>query len=179
MISLSYRNRYLTFYNFKLYNLVSYKHFKDFKKQPYLYLDKNLFKQFQEMPSQITYENLQEKGIKPIQDGYDVVELSNKVFAQGRKNLLVEYKKKFYLFNNVKNLQTFMKTPHLFAEVKLPEKYLGQKQESTNKNKRNNNKDSSSSYLENNLSNIVMKVLANLGFKTKILIKNIIFLFRL
>jgi len=162
-VALSYRNKFLSFYNFKLYNLISHKNFEDFKKQPHLYLDKNLLKQYQEMPNLIIYDNLMEKGVKPNQEGYDVVDLSGKTLNKGKKNLLVEYKKKFYMFKNVLNMKTFLKCPQFYSEVKLPAKYLDQKPLESN-NKRNNVKDSSSSYLENNLANIVMRVLAQLGY---------------
>ena len=112
------------------------------------------------MPKIVTFDNILEKGIKPNQEGYDVVELSSNILCKGRKNLLIEYKKKFYVFKNVVNMKNFIKYPQLYSEVKLPAKYLDQKNSNS---KRNDIKDSSSSYLENNLANIVMKVLAQLG----------------
>ena len=157
---LSYRNRFLTFYNFRLYSLASQQHFNDFKAQPFSYLSKTLLKQHQEMPLCVEFEHWPEKSLKPWQEGYDVVELVGKSIKKGKKSLLVEYRKRSYLFTCVRNMRTFIRSPNVYAEAKLPTKFLEQKEENRRKVEV---KDSSSSYLENNLANIVMKVLAQLG----------------
>lgn len=156
----SFRNRFLTFYNFKLYNLASQRHFLDFKKQPFNYLEKSLLKQYQEMPILVNMDFWPEKSNIPNQEGYDLVELASKNLKKGKKSLLIEYKKKVFLFINVRNMKNFIKNPNNFAELKLPIKFLEQKDENKRKALI---KDSSSSYLENNLANIVMRVLATLG----------------
>ena len=89
----SFRNRFLTFYNFKLYNLASQRHFLDFKKQPFNYLEKSLLKQYQEMPILVNMDFWPEKSNIPNQEGYDLVELASKNLKKGKKSLLIEYKK--------------------------------------------------------------------------------------
>lgn len=165
----------MSFYNFKLYNIVSNKHFEDFKKQPYNYIDKDLIKLFQKLPNIISYDQLLIKGIKTCQEGYDLVELSKNNLKKGRKNYLLEYKKKIYQFKNIDNFKAFLRNPEIFSDIKLPAKYLDDKPESSNTTLKKNIKDSSSSYLENTLAQIVMKVLANLGFLSHSFLKNCCF----
>lgn len=146
--------------------MLSHKHFEDFKKQPHNYLDKNLVKLFQLLPNLVCFEQLLVKGMKPNQEGYDVIELSNKILKKGKKHYQIEYKKMLYLFKNCKNMKIFMRNPEIYADLKLPTKYIDEKAENSSNNARKKDiKDSSSSYLENNLAQIMMKVLAQLGKK--------------
>jgi hypothetical protein len=112
------------------------------------------------MPILVNMDFWPEKSNIPNQEGYDLVELASKNLKKGKKSLLIEYKKKVFLFINVRNMKNFIKNPNNFAELKLPIKFLEQKDENKRKALI---KDSSSSYLENNLANIVMRVLATLG----------------
>lgn len=91
-----------------------------------------------------------------------MVELANRSIRKGRKSLVVEYNKRNYAFVSVANMKQFIRSPALTAEVKLPVKFLEQKAEKR-ENVKGKKKDSSSSYLENNLANIVMRVMAQIG----------------
>eukprot|EP00828_Plagiopyla_frontata_P023695 TRINITY_DN3029_c0_g1_i1.p1 TRINITY_DN3029_c0_g1~~TRINITY_DN3029_c0_g1_i1.p1 ORF type:complete len:415 (-),score=55.74 TRINITY_DN3029_c0_g1_i1:45-1289(-) len=158
------RNKYLTHYNFKLYNLSSQEAFEDFKRNPNYYIDKSITKQWK-IPKQVRISQILNRGKLEISHKkYDVVDLYNKKLSKGQKNIMAKYCKLYYCFKNVENLRLFQKYPHQYYQAKLPQKLP--LQESTKKDLKNlKNYEDAPTYLENSVGNIVMKVLAQLGYQ--------------
>ncbi len=152
----------MCFYNFKLYNIKSKDYFDDFSKKPDLYLNKNILKNI-DIPRREKIDLVVKNSEKAFQDGHDVVELFKKSLQKGRKDLLVNYKSRTFSFVNEENLILFLSNPELYDSYKLPDKMPFNP--ASVKNLELGQMEDSSSYLENSLGDIIMKVLAQLGYK--------------
>lgn len=74
------------------------------------------------------------------------------------------YKNKIYVTANPKNMKLFMRNPALYEMVKLPDK-LPVEFEKKNELKRIAKRNDCTAFLEHHLSNIMMRSLAQLGYR--------------
>lgn len=122
------------------------------------------------VPISKIYKNILESKIS--HEIYDVIDLNQKILSKGKPYLQVKYKKKIYAFKNLVNMHRFMATPHLFYKKKLPVKLpleagstqFGNLRFDDGSFKENKTeKADCTEYLDTQLGNVVMRVMAQLG----------------
>ena len=144
-------------YNFKLYCIENEDKFKNFCKNPESFVNPKSMRV--KLAEQINLSKILSKTFKFIHKQYDVVSLTNKKLSKGFLHLIAYYDKEHYCFENISNLKKFLSAPHLFINTKLPIKLPIENEVK----KPNEKEEDCTTYLDNNMGNIIMKVLAQLG----------------
>lgn len=93
-----------------------------------------------------------------------MIELSKKNLTRGNSLFGLIYKGKYFLTSTAKNQRLFQKNPALYELVKLPDK-LPVEFEKKNELRKIAKRNDCSAFLEHHLSNIMMKCLAQLGYR--------------
>lgn len=93
-----------------------------------------------------------------------MVDLSRKKLVKGCASFILKYKGKYYATSTAQNMKTFIKNPVLFEMVKLQDK-LPVEFEKKNELKKIAKQNDCTAFLEHHLSNILMKSLAQLGYR--------------
>jgi adenylate/nucleoside-diphosphate kinase len=93
-----------------------------------------------------------------------MIELSKKNLIKGNSLFGLTYKGKCFLTSTAKNQRLFQKNPALYEMVKLPDK-LPVEFEKKSDLKKIAKRNDCSAFLEHHLSNIMMKCLAQLGYR--------------
>lgn len=93
-----------------------------------------------------------------------MVELSKKNLTRGNTLFGLVYKDKYFLTSTAKSQRQFQKNPALYEMVKLPDK-LPVEFEKKSDLKKIAKRNDCSAFLEHHLSNIMMKCLAQLGYR--------------
>ena len=93
-----------------------------------------------------------------------MVELSRKKLVKGNPKFALKYKNKYYMTGTAANMKAFIRNPVLFEMVKLQDK-LPVEFEKKSDLKKIAKKNDCTAFLEHHLSNILMKSLAQLGYR--------------
>ncbi len=93
-----------------------------------------------------------------------MVELLRKKLVKGNFTYGLIYKNKLYLTSTPKNMKLFIRNPTLYEMVKLPDK-LPVEFEKKNELKKIAKRNDCTAFLEHHLSNIMMRSLAQLGYR--------------
>lgn len=93
-----------------------------------------------------------------------MVELSRNKLVKGNAAYTVMYKDKYYILSSPSNMKLFIKNPAMYELAKLQDK-LPVEFEKKNDLKRIAKKNDCTAFLEHHLSNILMRCLAQLGYR--------------
>lgn len=93
-----------------------------------------------------------------------MVELGRKKLVKGCGSFILRYKGKLYATSTAANMKMFVKNPVLFEMVKLQDKLPIEFEKKSDLKKLAKQNDCTA-FLEHHLSNILMKSLAQLGYK--------------
>ncbi len=93
-----------------------------------------------------------------------MVDLAKKALTKGNSLFALVYKDKYYLTSSARAQRLFQKNPALYEMLKLPDK-LPVEFEKKSDLKKIAKRNDCSAFLEHHLSNILMKCLAQLGYR--------------
>ena len=93
-----------------------------------------------------------------------MVDLTRKKLVKGSPQFTLKYKGKYYMTSSTSNMKMFIKNPVMFEMVKLQDK-LPVEFEKKSDLKKIAKKNDCTAFLEHHLSNILMKSLAQLGYR--------------
>lgn len=93
-----------------------------------------------------------------------MVQLSRKKLTRGCPAFILRYKNKLYATSSASNMKLFIKNPVLFEMVKLQDKLPIQFEKKSDLKKIAKQNDCTA-FLQHHLSNILMKSLAQLGYR--------------
>eukprot|EP00825_Cyclidium_porcatum_P011085 TRINITY_DN1566_c0_g1_i6.p1 TRINITY_DN1566_c0_g1~~TRINITY_DN1566_c0_g1_i6.p1 ORF type:complete len:1401 (+),score=376.97 TRINITY_DN1566_c0_g1_i6:144-4346(+) len=155
-------NRQLVYFNRFIYVLNNWNEIKDFIHRPDLYI----FQKINDvsLAKQITVGNLKESYLQAQFQGHCVGELLENYLRKSNPDILVKYKDNIYSFSSSYHKNQFLANPEKYKQVKLPDK-LPVQFEKKNLVKKVAKQVECTAYLEHHLGSIVMKVLAQLGYK--------------
>lgn len=93
-----------------------------------------------------------------------MTDLAKKQLVRGNSLFGLAYKQKYFLLSSAKNLKAFQKNPALYELLKLPDKLPVQFEKKSDLKKIAKRNDCSA-FLQHHLSNIMMRCLAQLGYR--------------
>lgn len=155
-------NRQLVYFDRYIYVLNNAAEISDFRNRPDLYIFQKLTQM--SLAKQITLDHLSDSYSAVQLQGYCVGELMQKQLRKCHPDILVNYKDKVYGFSASYHKNQFLANPDKYKHVKLPDK-LPVQFEKKNLVKKVAKQVECTAYLEHHLGSIVMKVLAQLGYK--------------
>ncbi|CAD8103243.1 unnamed protein product [Paramecium sonneborni] len=156
------RSPYLLFYDDQLFYVSSEDTEQDFIKNPTHYCNNSIEKY--KIPRQLTVGDKFDPF--PEYKGHCPVELINNNLVKGLNNLVIIHKNQQQIFANAYNMQLFEMNPQRYKHARLPDKMqLGELQSVKNIAKKVAKRGDCTSYLELHLKNIIIRVLAQLGYQ--------------
>jgi adenylate/nucleoside-diphosphate kinase len=96
--------------------------------------------------------------------GYCMIELLRKNLVKGNSAYGLIYKNRLFLTSSPRNMKLFIRNPTLYEMVRIPDK-LPVEFEKKNELKKIAKKNDCTAFLEHHLSNIMMRSLAQLGYR--------------
>lgn len=151
----------IALFNRKIYAFKSQKELKDFVINPDTFVNRG---EAFSPPEEINLEDIHSVSSKFENKGYGMVELFKQSLVKGNTLFGLAYKGKYYLMSSAKSLKVFQKNPALYEMVKLPDK-LPVEFEKKSDLKKIAKRNDCSAFLEHHLSNIMMRCLAQLGYR--------------
>ena len=148
-------------YNKKIYIFAGEKELQDFIIKPDTYTKKT--KTFSP-PILVEEEHRSQLSLKAENKGYCMVELSRNKLVKGNSAYTLNYKDKYYLLSSPTAMKQFVRNPALYELAKLQDK-LPVEFEKKSDLKKIARKNDCTAFLEHHLSNIMMRCLAQLGYR--------------
>ncbi|KAL4506760.1 hypothetical protein ABPG72_001181 [Tetrahymena utriculariae] len=156
------RHPYLAYYDGFLYILDNQKELNDFLNRPDLYVYQ--YSEKLNPPIKIQVDNVIAKYKDVSNQGHCVGTLRTNELKKSQPSLLVQYQDQIHSFSTADLMIKFITNPHDYINIKLHDK-LPVQFYPTNLVKKVAKKGDCTAFLEHHLGNIVMRVLAQLGYK--------------
>ncbi|EGR31735.1 hypothetical protein IMG5_103090 [Ichthyophthirius multifiliis] len=155
------RHPFIAYFDGYIYVLDNEQELHDFLNRPDLYVYQYID---DDLPSKVPIDNIIEKYNTVNNKGYCTGFLRNDQLKKSQPSLLVEYKGGIYSFSSTQYQVRFKQMPQDYENIKLHDK-LPVQFDPLNLVKKVAKKGDCTAFLEHHLGNIVMRVLAQLGYK--------------